>query len=83
MDNAIGFPHTYLLDSAIQCLNNQRQENRFMLPTWFEQATIWLVVIDNSKLVCPAVCSAGEECGLISQTATGNWAYFMFRVQKL
>ena len=45
-----------------------------MLPARFEQATICLVVIDNSKLMRPAVC-LGEECGLICRTAAGNGVY--------
>ena len=32
----------------------QLKENKFMLPAWFEQATIWFVVINNSKLMPPA-----------------------------
>ena len=50
------------------------QENKFKLPARFEQVTISLVVIDNSKPMRSAVCS-GEERGLISRTAAGNWAY--------
>ena len=46
-------------------LNNLAQENKFMLPSRFEQATISLVVIDNSKVIHPTICS-GEECRLIS-----------------
>ena len=53
---------------------NLLQENKFMLPTRFEQATIWLVEIDNSKPRRLAVCS-GEERGLTSRTAAGNRAY--------
>ena len=51
-----------------------QQENKFMLPARFEQATIWLAEIDNSKPRRLAVCS-GEERGLISWTAAGNRAH--------
>ena len=50
------------------------QENKFMLPARFEQVTIWLVVIDNSKPMRSAVCS-GKERGLITRTAADNWGY--------
>ena len=53
---------------------NVLHENKFMLLARFEQATIWLVVIDNSKRMRAAVC-LGEERGLISRTASGNRAY--------
>ena len=49
---------------------NLLQENKFILPARLEQVTIWLVVIDNSKLMRPAVCT-GKERGLISRTAAG------------
>ena len=44
-----------------------------MLPTPFEQATSWLLVIDDSKLMRPAVC-LGEELRLISQATADNRA---------
>ena len=50
---------------------NLQQENKVMLPARFEQATILLVEIDNSKPRRLAVC-LGEERGLISWTAAGN-----------
>ena len=46
-----------------------------MPPGWFEQATIWFVLlltIANSSLQ-PSVL--GEECELISRTVVGNQAY--------
>ena len=52
---------------------NVIQENKYMLPAQFEQVTIWMVVFDNSKLMCPAVY-LGEECGLISWAAVDNRA---------
>ena len=53
---------------------NLQQENKVMLPARFEQATILLVEIDNSKPRRLAVC-LGEERGLISWTAAGNRAH--------
>ena len=44
-----------------------------MLPTPFEQATSLLLVIDDSKLMRPAVC-LGEEHRLISQATADNRA---------
>ena len=49
--------------------------------TIFRATGAWLVVIDNSKLMRPAVCSE-EERGLISQTAAGNWAYSDIRLTE-
>ena len=43
-------------------------------PAPFEQAMSWLLVIDGSRLMRPAVC-LGEEHGLISRAAADNWAY--------
>ena len=54
---------------------NLLQENKFMLPVWFQQAMIWLVEIEISKPMCPAV-SSRKDCRLISRTAAGSWAYF-------
>ena len=60
--------HATLYNTFASAIWNVLQENKFMLPARFEQATISLVVIDNSKVIHPTICS-GEECGLISWTA--------------
>ena len=51
-----------------------------MLPAWFEQATIWFVLLLTIANSClqPAVC-LGEECKLIFRTAVGN-NYGLLRV---
>ena len=49
--------------------------------TIFRATGAWLVVIDNSKLMRPAVCSE-EERGLISQTAAVNWVYSGIRLTE-
>ena len=45
-----------------------------MQPTRFKQADFLLVEIKNAKSKSPTV-SSGEERGLLSRTADGNWAY--------
>jgi len=45
-----------------------------MQPARFKQAEFLLVEIDNNKSASPAV-NSGEEPGLLSRTAAGNWAY--------
>jgi len=44
-----------------------------MQPAWFRQADFLLVEINNVKSTSPAM-SSGEERGLLSRTAAGNWA---------
>ena len=67
------WPHTTSNNTFASAVWNLLQENISMLPAWFVQATIWLVVIDNSKLMRPAVCSGERQHGLISRTAAVNW----------